>query len=242
MNELSNSIFQGLKTVKSNELGLLEFSTSIIFSISVGIICLLLYKLYFGQSFDRNESLPRSFMLIAPSVTAIFWAIQYSLPLSLGLLGALSFVRFRTPVKSGEDIAFILMVIALSLLSSIYRFVAAMMFLALIAFFIIFKVIILDRGSFLIRKRRYLTLFLTTTSNNVELTDSEIRSKIIEDLKNMHPAQIILKDVIQNENTYNLRYCLYFKNYNDNFLSKILNSCNKVKSISRSEVFNENFE
>ena len=85
MNELSNSIFQGLKTVKSNELGLLEFSTSIIFSISVGIICLLLYKLYFGQSFDRNESLPRSFMLIAPSVTAIFWAIQYSLPLSVGL-------------------------------------------------------------------------------------------------------------------------------------------------------------
>lgn len=58
----------------------------------------------------------------------------------------------------------------------------------------------------------------------------------------MHPAQIILKDVIQNENAYNLRYCLYFKNYNDNFLSKILNSCNKVKSISRSEVFNENFE
>ncbi len=33
------------------------------------------------------------------SITAIFICIQFSLPLSLGLLGALSIVRFRTPVK-----------------------------------------------------------------------------------------------------------------------------------------------
>ena len=119
MNDFGNGLFQGLKTIKASELGLVEFSTSILFSIAIGITCLILYKIYFGQSFDRNESLPRSFMLIAPSVTAIFWAIQYSLPLSLGLLGALSFVRFRTPVKSGEDIAFILMVIVFSVTRSI---------------------------------------------------------------------------------------------------------------------------
>ena len=62
MNEVGNSLFQGLKTIKATELGLVEFSTSITFSIAIGIICLILYKLYFGQSFDRNESLPKSFM------------------------------------------------------------------------------------------------------------------------------------------------------------------------------------
>lgn len=240
MNEIGNSLFQGLKTIKSNELGLLEFSTSIIFSISVGIICLILYKLYFGQSFDRNESLPRSFMLIAPSVTAIFWAIQYSLPLSLGLLGALSFVRFRTPVKSGEDIAFILMVIALSLLSSIYRFVAAIVFLFLIALFTILKVIILDKGKVFLKNRKYLNLFITTNTNDIELADSEIRTVILKGIKNMNKNQITLKDVVERSSDYNMRYSLYFKNYDDKILSRILGLCNKIPTISKTEVFHEN--
>ncbi|MDC3094596.1 DUF4956 domain-containing protein [Prochlorococcus sp. AH-716-M09] len=241
MNDFGNGLFQGLKTIKASELGLVEFSTSILFSIAIGITCLILYKIYFGQSFDRNESLPRSFMLIAPSVTTIFWAIQYSLPLSLGLLGALSFVRFRTPVKSGEDIAFILMVIALSLLSSIYRFIAAIMFLVLIAIFILLKVFLLDKGKISIRNRRYLTLFVTTSSNDVEMADQEIRTQILESITFMNKNQIVLKDVIKKEGEYNLRYSLYFKNYNDNMLSRITNLCNKLNIISRTEVFNENF-
>ena len=241
MNDFGNGLFQGLKTIKASELGLVEFSTSILFSIAIGITCLILYKIYFGQSFDRNESLPRSFMLIAPSVTAIFWAIQYSLPLSLGLLGALSFVRFRTPVKSGEDIAFILMVIALSLLSSIYRFIAAIMFLVLIAIFILLKVFLLDKGKISIRNRRYLTLFVTTSSNDVEMADQQIRSQILKNIAFMNKHQIVLKDVIKKESEYNLRYSLYFKNYNDNMLSRITSLCNKLNIISRTEVFNENF-
>ena len=90
MNEVGNSLFQGLKTIKATELGLVEFSTSITFSIAIGIICLILYKLYFGQSF-RNESLPKSFILIAPSVTAIFWAVNTPY-LFIGTFRALSFV------------------------------------------------------------------------------------------------------------------------------------------------------
>ena len=240
MDDIGNSLFQSLKTLKANELGLVEFSTSIIFSITIGIICLILYKLYFGQSFDRNESLPKSFMLIAPSVTAIFWAIQYSLPLSLGLLGALSFVRFRTPVKSGEDISFILMVIALSLLSSIYRFIAAIIFLVLIAIFILFKIYFLDKGKIFIRNRRYITLFITINFNDVEKADQDIRNYILDSIKSMNKNQIVLKDVIKKDDEYNLRYSLYFKNYNDKILSRITTVCNKINIISRTEVFNEN--
>ena len=191
-------------------------------------------------NFDRNESLPKSFMLIAPSVTAIFWAIQYSLPLSLGLLGALSFVRFRTPVKSGEDIAFILMVIALSLLSSIYRFIAAIIFLLLISIFIILKIFIIDKGRLYIRNRKYISLFITTNSNDVEAADGEIRSHILRNIQNLERSQITLKDVMKKDDEYNLRYSIYFKNYNDNILSKITSLCNKLKLISRAEVFNEN--
>ena len=53
--------------------------------------------------------------LLGVSVTAIFICVQFSLPLSLGLLGALSIVRFRTPIKEPEEISFIMLVIATSL-------------------------------------------------------------------------------------------------------------------------------
>jgi hypothetical protein len=53
-----------------------------------------------------------SFSLVAPALTAVFLTVQFSLPLSIGLLGALSLVRFRTPVKQPEEIAFLLVLIA----------------------------------------------------------------------------------------------------------------------------------
>ena len=41
-----------------------------------------------------------------------FLGIQTSIPLGLGLLGALSFVRFRTPVKDPAEIGFLLLLMA----------------------------------------------------------------------------------------------------------------------------------
>ena len=69
----------------------------------------------FYKGRGTGSQIHRAFPLIGVSVTAIFLAIQFSLPLSLGLLGALSIVRFRTPVKEPEEVGFILLVIATSL-------------------------------------------------------------------------------------------------------------------------------
>ncbi len=73
-----------------------------------------LYRIFYGSRATGSQ-IHRSFILIGPSITAIFIAIQFSLPLSLGLLGALSIVRFRTPIKEAEEIGFILLVVAVSL-------------------------------------------------------------------------------------------------------------------------------
>lgn len=81
------------------------------------IMALLISHLY-SKFFDANSTgsrIHRSFPLMGPAVTAIFITVQFSLPLSLGLLGALSIVRFRTPIKEPEEIGFILLVIACSI-------------------------------------------------------------------------------------------------------------------------------
>lgn len=59
-----------------------------------------------------SSSLSQSFPLVALSLTAVFLTVQFSLPLSIGLLAALSVIRFRTPVKQPEEIAFLAVVIA----------------------------------------------------------------------------------------------------------------------------------
>jgi hypothetical protein len=71
------------------------------------------------------------FLIGGPSITALFLGIQSSIPLSLGLLGALSFVRFRTPVKDPAEIGFLLLLIASSIGASSGNFmVTALLFLA----------------------------------------------------------------------------------------------------------------
>ena len=78
------------------------------------MVVALLYVRFYGRRATGSE-IHRAFPLLALAVTAIFVCIQFSLPLSLGLLGALSIVRFRTPIKEPEEIGFLMVVIATSL-------------------------------------------------------------------------------------------------------------------------------
>lgn len=88
------------------------------FLLITSIVMALLISHLYSKFFDANSTgsrIHRSFPLMAPAVTTIFLTVQFSLPLSLGLLGALSIVRFRTPIKEPEEIGFILLVIACSI-------------------------------------------------------------------------------------------------------------------------------
>ncbi|MFT7679762.1 MAG: hypothetical protein ACI8QC_003767 [Planctomycetota bacterium] len=96
------------------DFGFLSFLMLMAVSAAAGIFVSLLYRIFFRSRATGSE-IHRAFPLIAISITAIFIAIQFSLPLSLGLLGALSIVRFRTPVKEPEEIGFLMLVVACSL-------------------------------------------------------------------------------------------------------------------------------
>jgi hypothetical protein len=93
-----------------------------------------LYVRFFGAR-STGSDIHRAFPLLAIAVTAIFVCIQFSLPLSLGLLGALSIVRFRTPIKEPEEIGFLMVVIATSLAAAtgLLAFVGAVMVAAVVA-------------------------------------------------------------------------------------------------------------
>ncbi len=115
-----------------NDLGFKEFLFLMVLSAVTGLFASFLYRIFFRSRATGSE-LHRAFPLISLSVTAIFLCIQFSLPLSLGLLGALSIVRFRTPVKEPEEIGFLMLVIATALCCATFNlmFLGAILVVAL---------------------------------------------------------------------------------------------------------------
>ena len=110
----------------------------------VSIVMALLISHLYCKFFDANSTgsrIHRSFPLMGPAVTTIFITVQFSLPLSLGLLGALSIVRFRTPIKEPEEIGFILLVIACSIAiaTSNIAFAAILYLIVFIALHLLMK-------------------------------------------------------------------------------------------------------
>lgn len=127
---------------------LMGFIAVLLSSVVLAILISALYRRYFDAN-STGSSIHRSFPLIAPAVTTIFITVQFSLPLSLGLLGALSIVRFRTPIKEPEEIGFLMVVIACAISLATFNFVFAFsLYLAVFLFlFVRSKVNIVSRAS-----------------------------------------------------------------------------------------------
>ena len=111
---------------------------SILITCVSSLILFLLYEWFYKYK-QTGSQIHRSFFLIGPATTSIFIAIQFSLPLSLGLLGALSFIRFRTPVKDPEEIGYMLALIALSISSATFNYLIVLILLAVIVGMLIAK-------------------------------------------------------------------------------------------------------
>ena len=108
-----NELMEYIRSLQS-PVGLWEGIVAIGFSLVASIVAYLMYQLFYGSRYI-GAGVHRTFIIGGPAITALFLGIQVSIPLSLGLLGALSFVRFRTPVKDPAEIGFLLLLIASSI-------------------------------------------------------------------------------------------------------------------------------
>lgn len=141
MNEELTAAFKaltGFGAQRMEEIGIPGFLFVMIISLIASIFISYLYKYFFGYQ-STGSQIHRAFPLLGISVTAIFVTIQFSLPLSLGLLGALSIVRFRTPIKEPEEIGFIMLVIASSICCATFNivFLALILATAVLALFLL---------------------------------------------------------------------------------------------------------
>jgi hypothetical protein len=69
----------------------------------------------FGSTLSNRKEFSRVFPLIILTTILIISIVKSSLALSLGLVGALSIVRFRTPIKEPEELSYLFLSIAIGL-------------------------------------------------------------------------------------------------------------------------------
>jgi len=124
-------------TAGMEQIGFLPFLGIMGISLISSFLISFLYVTFY-KARSTGSLIYRAFPLLSISITAIFITIQFSLPLSLGLLGALSIVRFRTPIKEPEEIGFIMLVVASALCCATFnlQFLAIVLIIALAALFL----------------------------------------------------------------------------------------------------------
>ena len=119
-----------LLSSRSTEMGPAAMLLALVVSMLTAGLIAALYRIFYEDR-STGSQVHRSFLLIGPAITALFIAIQFSLPLSLGLVGALTIIRFRTPIKEPEEVGFIMLLIASSIVCATLHYLLLVLLLAL---------------------------------------------------------------------------------------------------------------
>ncbi len=170
-----------LSTTTSN-ISYTEFALNIFLSAILAISLSWIYSKY-GNSLSNRKQFGKIFLLVSMTTMLMITIVKSSLALSLGLVGALSIIRFRAAIKEPEELVYLFLAIAIGL-----GFGAEQTGITILAFFVIVVIIVIFKKS---TKK-------IDENKNLHLTiqsDSELKIKI-ED---------VVKVLDENCDTVNLR-------------------------------------
>lgn len=104
---------------------LFDIVFSLLLSVVIAIIISQIYK-YTHRGLSYELTFMATLVLLAPIVAVVMLYIRGDLVLSLGLIGSLSIIRFRTPIKDTRDMVFIFWIIAVGLGCGTYNWVVVL--------------------------------------------------------------------------------------------------------------------
>lgn len=163
-----------------------NFIVAIILSTILAFLIKLSY-LKISKSLNDKEHFSDIFVPLAIITTLVITVIKFSLALSLGLVGALSIVRFRAAIKEPEELVYLFFVIGIGLANGANQF-----FIAIIATLI--TIIIL-----------YFRKIYNDKKNSDNISDSSTNIMQIEILGQKQNSDALVKKLKKNLNYLNLK-------------------------------------
>jgi len=176
------------------------FILSGILAFLYGYILSLVY-VRFGRPLSSGKSFGQTFVLVSMTTMFIITVVKSSLALSLGLIGALSIVRFRTPIKEPEELSYLFVAVGIGLGLGANQFMITTGAFVIIILAIVF----LRRGS---ANTSYENLYLTArTGEQDDNTVNKINKILLQ-----HCDSIQLKRLSTTANLFEAVYLVGIDN------------------------------
>jgi hypothetical protein len=165
--------FEEYLTTQSTHIPVLGFLLNLLLS---AIVAHFLARIYVrcGRAISNRSSFAANFVPLTVTTVLIITVVKSSLALSLGLVGALSIVRFRSAIKEPEELNYLFLAIALGL-----GFGAGQWRITLIAFLAI-SAILLFRSHFSKHEGPY-NFYLTVGSQQPNKVEADAVVKVLKE-------------------------------------------------------------
>jgi len=184
------------------------------------IICAYILKYVYenkSNSLSSKYQLSNIIPILSSTTFLVILIVKSSLALSLGLVGALSIVRFRTPIKEPEDLVYLFLAIGIGI-----GFGAFQIFSTLIIFLIIIVVIWFRANKDEVVKNDYnLEIFF----NNNE-TYQKYSKQLADILKNNSEKVEFVKQDRSEDGKIELNIRIHFKNFDQ--VNGVTNNLDKI--------------
>jgi len=192
---------------------------------SLGLILLILYTLVFQVLFRKfaivasnRDVFASNFMFFAVAIYLIITTIKSSLALSLGLVGALSIIRFRTAIKEPEQIIFLLSLTAVAISLAAEQYIVSTVSV------LVFSIIAATRNKFLASKNRLHNDFLMIQFTEENKENAQL---CIQNLSQMNEISSIHNYDFNGFNQYRILFKLEISNME--VVPKILSTFENLK-------------
>ena len=208
-----NDIFKSSFLENVTAVSITDMALSLVLSFCLGLFIFFVYKkTYAGVMF--SQAFGGTLIAMTMITTMVILAVTSNVVLSLGMVGALSIVRFRTAIKEPMDIAFLFWAIAGGIVLA-----AGMIPLAIVGSIIIGVIMIL----FCNRKSSQKPFIAVVSCDN-----GETEKKVADYLK-QNADKVTVKSKSAQKDSIELTYEVMLKNGDTDFITR-LSEMNGVSS------------
>ena len=204
-----------------------NFFVALILSLILAYLVKLTY-VKVGRALNDKEYFSDTFIPLALITALVITVIKFSLALSLGLVGALSIVRFRAAIKEPEELVYLFFIISIGLANGANQFL-----LSTISTLIIISFLFL-RNYFQSKNKKNFKFNSDSNILSVNIQDNKKRDikDVIEQL-NPHLKYLKLKsaNIEKNKSIYVFWYDLE-ENQIESFLSNTKKLCDENLDLS----------
>ena len=186
--------------VTAQETDYLVIIVSLFFCIIASFVLMYVYR-YRSNSLSSKTQIGPIIPLLSNITFLVIVIVKSSLALSLGLVGALSVIRFRTPIKEPEDLAFLFLAIAIGI-----GYGALQIYATTIVFLVIISII----WFFLSRKALSISNDFNLIIETENKSSDDYFNKVLDVLKSNSEETSIVK-IEKDQNSTLFYYRISFK-------------------------------